>query len=100
MHFCIMHQGHWGVLFRFEGKRIHEDIFANSTPEHLLQSHEVACDRRANTFTLRVEHIEDHDLVFDEVVVEFMFTTVLTSQFKIRKVTLSDPLTRRYCFEL
>src|SRR6185436_3367332 len=100
MHFRIMLQGHWVVLFRLECKRIHEDIFANSTPEHLLQSHQVARDRRANTFTLRVEHVEDHDLVFDQVVVEFILTTVLTSQLKIWKVTLSDPLTRRYLFEL
>src|ERR1044072_9128489 len=100
MHLCIMLQGHWIVLFRFDCKRIHEDLFANSITQRVLKSHQVSCDRRADTFTLRVEHIEDHDLIFDEVVVELELTTVLTSQHKIRKVTLSDPLTRRYLFEL
>ena len=69
---------HYVVLFGFERERIHEDIFADAITQHLLYADEISGDRRTNTFTLRVEHVEDHELVFDHVVVELQLASFVT----------------------
>jgi hypothetical protein len=87
------------VLFRFERERVKEDIFTDAIAQQVLHPHQVSGYRRTDTLTFCIEHVEDHDLVFDEVVVELHLFSVLRGQHEVRKVTLPDSLTRRYHFE-
>src|SRR5215217_3266788 len=100
MHFGIMLERGNSVLFGFKRKRIKEDIFADAIAKQTLHSYQISGNRRANTFTLCIEHVEDHDLVFDKVIVELNLASFVRCQNKIREVALPDPLTRRYLFEL
>jgi len=49
---------------------------------------------------LRIEHVEDNDLVFDEIIVKLQLATVLIGQNQVRKISLPDSFPRRYLLEL
>ena len=47
--------------------------------------HQIRGYGRAYSLAFRIQHVEDHDLVFDEIVVEPHFFPFLSGQYQIRK---------------
>src|SRR5215467_15656371 len=66
MHLLVFLQLRWAVLFRFQSKRIHEEVAPHSVPEQLLYLDHIRRDCRTHALALGIEKVESHDLVLDQ----------------------------------
>jgi hypothetical protein len=92
----ILFEDRPGVRLWFESYRVNEDIATDATAEQLLNPGEVPGDHRADAFTVGVHHVDDHYLVFDEVIIEPRPPAFVCCQDDVGKVQLPDPLARSY----
>src|SRR5215510_12400775 len=97
MHSSILLERLWSILLRLEGDRIKEDVATNPVPKQLLNLDEVRRDHRTNPFTVRVHEVDNHDLVFDQVIIEPDLLAFVRGQNDIGEIALPDYLARRGC---
>src|SRR5882762_6330004 len=71
------------IVLRVERDRIHGQIPPDTIAKHLLNAHEVGCSERTGRLAARVHHVDGHELVLDEIVVEADLLAFVSDEYDI-----------------
>jgi len=82
------------VMLRIQRDRVHDDIPPDAVSKQFLHAHEVGRREWTHDLAARVEDIQGHDLVFDEVVIEADLLAFVSGENEIGEVAFPDRLAR------